>query len=207
MRIPKTILCNGNIYHVYRVDGEAFGDRRGDFTYADVNYQKHVIRLRNGVKRTVLEEGFFHELIHLCENEDNNLSEKVVDDLARRLYDIFQKNNLLKPNIWRIPRTLKVEAHSLEIVRGYEEEFEDWEDESIYYDIDKSLLRIRIKKGLKRKVAERIFFLAIMELCDSETHPMKINIREEIASNLFTILTKNNIIKLRQETRKKRKNG
>lgn len=194
--IPKTILCDGNIYNIHRVNGEVFGDKKGDFTYADVDPEKHIIRLRNGVKRTVTEEGFFHELIHLCENENKRLSEKIVDDLARRLYDILKKNYLLKPNIWSIPKILKFEAHSLSIIKVNEKEFAYLGEDNIYYDIDKSLLLIRIKKGLRRNVAEKIFFLAIMELCDSETHPIKIKNREKIASNLYNILTKNNIIKL-----------
>lgn len=192
MRIPKTIVCEGQKYHIYRVDGEALDDSKDDFTYADVDFQKFEIRLRKGVKKTITEEGFLHELIHLCEDNSKRLSEKTVDDFARRLYDVLKRNNLFSPNLWNIPQKLNFEAHCLDII-----EIDD-NSKSAFYDLDKSMLKIEIKKGLKKTISQKMFFIAIIELCDSETHPIKTKVRNKLAKKMYALLVENNIIKLKK---------
>jgi hypothetical protein len=98
MIIPEKLKVEGHIFDVKWVDGKDLDDDDDDksLTYADVDRAELTIRLRNnGVKKSVMEESFFHEIIHLCDSETHPMSHKLVDDIARRLYALLKENNLL----------------------------------------------------------------------------------------------------------------
>ncbi|MCK9441702.1 MAG: hypothetical protein M0Q13_09805 [Methanothrix sp.] len=98
MKIPKKIKFEGHIFDVNWVDGKELDEDDDELVYADVNRSELLIRLRNGVKRSVIEESFFHEIIHLCDSETHPMSHKLVDDIARRLYALLKENGMLKEN-------------------------------------------------------------------------------------------------------------
>lgn len=97
MIIPEKLKVEGHIFDVKWVDGKVLDDNDDEsLTYADVDRAELTIRLRNnGVKKSVMEESFFHEIIHLCDSETHPMSHKLVDDIARRLYALLKENNLL----------------------------------------------------------------------------------------------------------------
>jgi hypothetical protein len=96
MVIPKKLKVEGHIFDIEWVEGKEFGDVGEEMTMADVSRCDLLIRLRKELKRSVLEESFFHEIIHLADSETYPMSHKLVDDLARRLYAIFKENGMLK---------------------------------------------------------------------------------------------------------------
>jgi Mn-dependent DtxR family transcriptional regulator len=98
MIIPEKLKVEGHIFDVKWVDGKVLDDDES-LTYADVDRAELTIRLRNnGVKKSVMEESFFHEIIHLCDSETHPMPHKLVDDIARRLYALLKENNLLNNN-------------------------------------------------------------------------------------------------------------
>jgi hypothetical protein len=99
MIIPHKLKFEGHIFDVKWIEGKDFreeGDNEDEFVYADVDKSELLIRLRKESKKTVIEEAFFHELIHLCDSETHPMSHKLVDDLARRLYVTLKENEILK---------------------------------------------------------------------------------------------------------------
>lgn len=98
MKIPNKLKFEGHVFDIKWVDGKEFEDENDELTYADVDRGNLLIRLRKRVKRTVMEESFFHELIHLCDSETHPMNHKLVDDLARRLYATLKENKLLATN-------------------------------------------------------------------------------------------------------------
>lgn len=98
MVIPDKLKIEGHIFDVKWVDGKELDDDDDKgLTYADVDRAELLIRLRsNGVKKSVMEESFFHEIIHLCDSETHPMPHKLVDDIARRLYALLKDNDLLK---------------------------------------------------------------------------------------------------------------
>jgi len=99
MKIPKHLKFEGHIFSVKWVDGKDLDDSEDEFVYADVDRSNLLIRLRKGVKRSIIEESFFHEIIHLCDSETHPMSHKLVDDIARRLYAILKENKMLENEI------------------------------------------------------------------------------------------------------------
>lgn len=99
MIIPEKLKVEGHIFDIKWVDGKELddGDEDKGLVYADVDRAELLIRLRNnGVKESVMEESFFHEIIHLCDSETHPMPHKLVDDIARRLYALLKDNDLLK---------------------------------------------------------------------------------------------------------------
>ena len=96
MKIPKKIKVEGHVYDIKWVDGEILDEGDDGLVYADVDRVDLLIRLRKDMKRSVLEESFFHEIIHLCDSDTHPMSHKLVDDIARRLYAILKDNKFLQ---------------------------------------------------------------------------------------------------------------
>lgn len=96
MRIPRRLKFEGHVYDVVWVDGDDFKDEKDFITYADVDKSELKVRLRKRMKRSVIEESLFHEIVHICDNETHPMPHELVDDLARRLYAILKTNNFLR---------------------------------------------------------------------------------------------------------------
>lgn len=97
MKIPKKLKVEGHEFRVTFckkvIPGE---DTSESETMAMVDKENLQIKLKKGMKRSVVEESFFHEMVHLCENEMEPLKEEIIDDLARRLYAILKNNKMLR---------------------------------------------------------------------------------------------------------------
>lgn len=92
MKIPKKIYFEGHTYNI-KYSKKIFLNKQE--CYAIVDKSNLSIHLQAGLKKSVKEETFFHELMHLCENEEKPLKESTLDDLSRRLYAVLKNNNLL----------------------------------------------------------------------------------------------------------------
>lgn len=89
MKIPQKIKIFSHTYRVKLVPSSEIDDNSCGTTDSAVN----LIKIRNDLTKTQLEETFFHEIIHAMNSE---IKESEVEWLAQGLYSILTINNLLK---------------------------------------------------------------------------------------------------------------
>ena len=94
MKIPKELFIGGHVVSIRMI-------KNGDLMVngKDINgmtdKQNCLMILNEEVARSMLEETFFHELLHFCDDNERPLKEMQIDYLSRRLYAVLKNNNML----------------------------------------------------------------------------------------------------------------
>lgn len=87
MNIPKKIKVGGLTYKVIIVD--AIKDSTAQ---AQTRHDEQVILLRK-MKKTRMEQTFFHEIMHCINNE---LNEVEIESIAVGIFQVLKDNNIIK---------------------------------------------------------------------------------------------------------------
>ena len=97
MKIPSKINIGGIIYDIEITSGKENNALQDRAYLGRINKEKCLITLEKDVNKQVLEQAFFHEIIHGIEYEFKlDISEDDVDRVATGFYQILKENNLLK---------------------------------------------------------------------------------------------------------------
>jgi hypothetical protein len=96
MIIPDKLLVEGHVIDITFLEEDDILEVKGKLVNGCIDKQYCKMVLNKNAARSVLEETFIHEILHLCECQYHILKEPVLDGLARRLYSILKNNNLLR---------------------------------------------------------------------------------------------------------------
>lgn len=94
MKIPNSLKVDGHTIKIRMIkNGELLVD--GKDINGMTDKQNCLIVLNKDVSRSMVEETFFHEALHLCDDYEEPLSEQRIDAMARRLYALLKNNGML----------------------------------------------------------------------------------------------------------------
>lgn len=100
MKIPKKLKVDGHSYDVVSLnDGDMqklSGDGSPGVVHGATCESEMTIFLNGSDPKSKMEETFFHEILHLCENQIKPLPDSIIDDIARRFYAVLKNNDMLK---------------------------------------------------------------------------------------------------------------
>jgi hypothetical protein len=95
MKIPNILKVDGHKIKVRMIkDGEIKVEDRN--INGMVDKKNCLMVLNENMTRSMVEETFFHEALHLCDDYEDPLPETRIDAIARRLYALLKNNNLLR---------------------------------------------------------------------------------------------------------------
>jgi len=96
MIIPDKLLVEGHVIDIAFLEEDDTLEVKGKLVNGCIDRQYCKMVLNKNAARSVLEETFMHEILHLCECQYHILKEPILDGMARRLYAILKNNNLLR---------------------------------------------------------------------------------------------------------------
>ncbi|MHB8276362.1 MAG: hypothetical protein ACYDIA_01745 [Candidatus Humimicrobiaceae bacterium] len=96
MKIPPKINIGGIIYDVKLVSGKVNNVLQEASFRGMYSNEKCIITIDKNANKQVIEQTFFHEVLHGIEsNFKLKFSENNIDRLARGIYQVLNDNNLL----------------------------------------------------------------------------------------------------------------
>ncbi len=96
MKIPKTIKIGGIIYNVV-IEKFIHNDLTADKLWGNIDHGNCKINLNGNLDKQVLDQVFFHEVLHGIENEYQvKIKDCDIDRFSHGITQFLKDNNLLK---------------------------------------------------------------------------------------------------------------